>query len=608
MTESTSAIPVATPGASAFIHTSRLRPGGARAYVTFPAPASLPRLALHRNLQFALLLQLANGAVWFLRSPAPWSDERIQAAARALLDQTVPDLLRPELEMRMAYALDLPSLVVADPPLGDVDEDAWGVRLTATAAMLRLDRGAGTRQLADVLAETESALRQQLRKATGEFVAGLDAEALELASRQSGFDVGIYNYLADTACKNNGYRKQFAHNFPLLVRAAALAYPVGEASGLRQAVDNGLPIIRFLSRSLGVSASCVRSLARVGPALAGQHWQERHGILLRLLDALCPEHRPGRDPQAWADFNAAIRLAERRFRRKAHTSPLAMAWLRGTAKGGWAGLMGAGEDSTEPGAVAAVDLLRQAAVRVYGEPAPKGSRATIDTTLVVTQAVDRHLLGYGSRRLIALAREFETAVARTRAEQTDKLHVLQGAYWPLLPAERLCGSGKRLVRPLASREALRRHGQALGICLGWSQLDAYASSCALGEAYLVGLFDADGVPFSTARFRLIRDMRDGLFRLELAEFTGRENTTPSEFCRRALRELVDMAGEPELQQHWAKGRRILQEAQALGRDEARARTEQRVLEKGIREALGATTCDRLRTAVRRALELNTEAT
>jgi hypothetical protein len=600
MSESTSAFPVAAPGASAFIHTSRLRLGGALACITFPAPASLPRLALHRNLQFALLLQLANGAVWFLRSPAPWIDERIQAVARALLDQTAPDLLRPELEMRMAYALDLPSLVVADPPLGDVDGDAWGVRLTATAAMLKIDRGAGTRQLADVLSEIESALRQQLRKAAGEFVAGLDAEALELASRQTGFDVGIYNYLADTTCNNNGYRKQFAHNFPLLVRAAALAYPGGEASGLRQAVDNGLPIIRYLSRSLGVSASCVRSLARVGPALAGQHWQERHGILLRLLDALCPEHRPGRDPQAWADFDAAIRLAERRFRRKAHTSPLAMAWLQAAAKGGWAELKHDVESRTEPGIVAAVDLLRNAAVRMFSEQVSKGSKSPVNSVPVITQTVDRHLLGYGSRRLTELARAFEAAVARERNEQADKMHVLDGAFWPFLPSERLYG-GRRRIRALASREDLRRHGLALGICLGSSYLDAYAASCARGEAYLVGLFDmVSNAPKSTARFRLLRDIRDGRFRPELMEFTGRENASPSEDCRRALIELIGSAGDAALQQHWNKGFRLMEETQRHGRDAAKERMERLILERGLREALGAS-YDRLQAEVQRAL-------
>lgn len=591
------------PDAPSYVLISHCRLGEARVYITFPAPTCLSVLAFARNLRFGLLLRHAKGSVWFLRCPHPWSEERIQIAARKLAEKPVPGLTRAELEMRLAYALELPSIEIADPPLDENNEDAWGVRLVATAAVLKFSSGEDARHLAAELTTTELSMREQLRRAAFLFTSSLDAEALDLARGPAGFNVLLYNFLADSSSNYGIYRKQFARTFPLLARAAAMAYPGSEAFGLRQAVDNGLPIVRYLSRTHGVSASCVRSLSGVGPELAGGHWQERYGIVLRLLDALCPEHRPGRAADAWANFNAAIELAERRFRRKAHTSPLALSWLRATAKNGWANLQHDRGDGTAPSAIAAVDLLRKAAVRVFSDQASTGSRAAVDSVMLITQTVDRFLLGYGSRRLIEHARAFEVAVASAQAGQEDKSQVLDGAFWPFMPMERQFG--RRLVRPLTSREVLRQHGQALGICLGYSQLDVYATSCANGKAFLVGLYDIfTDTPLSTARFRLTRDMRDGRFRPELAEFAGRENSPPGEDCRQAVRELINAASEPALQQHWNMGWRVLDEIRRLGRDEARARMERRIFDASLRGALGASGV-RLRMQVQRAIELNT---
>lgn len=202
------------------------------------------------------------------------------------------------------------------------------------------------------------------------------------------------------------------------------------------------------------------------------------------------------------------------------------------------------------------------------------------------------------RRLVELARRYQCEFELLRFQLSEELAYLRGRrFWPLLPEDYVSQDGKRRVRPLPTAKSLMHHGEVLHISLAGDYLTRYAVACRDGKAYLLGIYDApSGTPLSTAELRAITDGPSPRF--EVRQHTGSGNAPPTEECRAAVAEVMELLSTPPIKAHLAVGmqarkRREAWAAQLLGRaadasvpGRGRAEAERSASEQAARRAIG----------------------
>jgi hypothetical protein len=243
---------------------------------------------------------------------------------------------------------------------------AWDLRQTAVAILARALRAHPERWDSASAARETGALEQRfhadLAQALAVFVTGLDQEVLEVAKHHGRVTIELYNYLAREPCR--AWRLQFARTFPILVRAAITGPKGSGGAQIRMMVDSGSPLIKPLAARWAVSQGALRCLLGRPIDHVGPQWQDRPHILVRILDALRPEDRPGDDADDWQRLARAVTTAEEIFRRPAASSPLTLGWLRAAARHKFARVAETrGGRGLPPEAVSLIDELRTALVR-----------------------------------------------------------------------------------------------------------------------------------------------------------------------------------------------------------------------------------------------------
>ena len=550
-----------------------------------------------RHVSCGALIRTPSGAVYLLRTVGHvFTEERIAAASDllvALADEIV-SASDPTLGSRLAYALELPAVQVLKPALDGSAPSQWDTRKLAVALRMqqlpRTGREPDPTALAAEVDAIEAELNRALAAALGQFVAGMDADALA-ADPRCATDIDLYNYLARPEPERRRNRLQLAATYPLFLRAAATGDSDTAGGLIRRTVDAGLPLVDTLARQWAVSRSVLRGLRHRPAEVVGTQWESNIEGLVAIHDRLPAEFRPGEDPEAWRAFNEHVALAESVFGRRPWTSALALGWMRHAAKRGWtrSAMSEAGVELTEE-AVALVDGLRQALWETLRADSAVPSVAHADEAALVSRAwhvVDRYLSTIAPRRLTELARRYRQEMAAARVELGNELSFAAGVgFWPVLPADCLSSDGSRVVVSLASPQALQQQGRVLGNCLGQASLSHYSSACSRGEAFIVAVLDAQTrEPLSTAELRVKRAGTSGGREVHMVQHTAARNAAPSVQCRTALREVLARLRTDTYQQHLSDGLKAIA-ARRRGDPRGQLELERRAMGSAVRRTVG----------------------
>jgi len=540
--------------------------------VVFPSPAALGGPAAPRNLTCCALLRLADGTVAFARTVGtPWTDARLDALDKLLCRVGEDGRRDPDLERSARRALGLPTLSLGNVALDGIDPAAWSVRGAAIAALGRAVRRAPEGWDATRAGAEADALARRfgttLDRALASFVAGLDPDVCAVAARHARLDTAHYAFLARGTPRS--WRLQFAQSFPFLVPAAMAGAAGSGGAVVRAAVDAGVPLVRALAGRWAVSPGVLRCLRGRSVEHVGARWSARAHQLVRILDALRPEDRPGDDAMQWKRLSDAVDAAEQIFRRPAWSSPLTLGWLRDAARRGFARL-----DEARPGrrlapeAVPQIDALRQALVRhLVAAASGAGSGDDPELRSAATAVADRRLAALNPARLGAVAHSYALEYAPRRAALEAKLQRTGGwVFWPLLPREIIAAGGTRRVAPLATRADIRSEGIMQQLCIAkGTELEHMVQQCAAGEAYLLSIRDArTGLPRSTAEVRVVRQLGIGAPELRVVQHRARHNAQPSAECEAALREALAWAAGREGRAHLEEGGRAAADGRRAG--------------------------------------------
>ncbi len=575
------------------------------AYLAFPSVPLVFTPVPVRNVSCCALLRLENGTAWFLKTTGqPWTEERARAAGAVLASHGVPGMPAQQLEERIARAVGSRQIAIQQPVLTGADAAVWDFRRTAVALMARsIQYRPGVPALGEAAQEVSTLERQfqsDLDPAVRQFAAALDPEAIVAATVDGRVDTALYNYLVREP--GRAWRMQFAHTFPLFLRAAATGDASSAGATLRQAVDAGVPLVNHLARVWAVRPGAVRCLIGRSPLLVGARWEADPRTLVRLLDQLRPEDRPGEDPGTWARLGKGVDIAERIFRCPITASFLAMAWLRSAARNRFLAI-----ETTRRGrglsaeAMAAIDSLRGHLIDALARMAAGDARgATGEPRVAAATVADRRLAGMNPGRLasaaIAFAREHarltsEYEQAKADFERESRLRA-GDAYWPLMPDDFSASDGALRVVALTSREALMQQGTRMALCIrGGGELAATAAACAQARAFLVAVVEvSSGSTQSVAEFRVRQPFRGGRYELDLVQHKGFGNRAPSPACVKAVHELTAQVRNREIQEHLEAGRRLAHRRSRKLPMPARE-AEHGIAVQALRSALGAALFD-----------------
>ena len=559
--------------------------------LVFPVPGSLPRRAPVRHLDCTAMFRSTDGRVWALRTRGrPWTPPMLATSAQ-LLATVGERVAAHELALRVGFVADCQ--VSIHDALLDSDEAIATPRRTAGILLLAMDPTPCA-----LLARRQALLERGVRAAiAGErrrFVASLDPVVLAQAGSAG---AGVYNFLVAGSAATRRARCDLARTFPLLLPGAASDEAPEFGARVREIAESGAPFVRTLAHALGVRPVVLRSLVGTTPARAGESWIRRPRALLTLLDALRTEDLPGADDDvAWARFNEAAGLAQRVFRRAPWTSPLAMSWLRGAARGRWRMLeREAGEAARLNDHAGAIDAFHDAATEALQLLAEDRGAAADGARTAARAVLDRRLAVSTPGALVRLAGRFARALAAARELLADEAGTLAGErFAPLLPEDVVSRCGRRRVSSVSTLAAMQAHGRALGICLEREYAGHYAAECVRGNAYLLAFHDtATGAPCATAELALERYHGTGQVAVHVVQFSGRHNGMPSRPCHDALDEVLAGTAAPAMQAHLGRTWLAAVERRRLDRTGRRRRARLLPIVRALGDAMGGAEVDAL---------------
>lgn len=524
------------------------------------------------------LICLDGGDLWLAELKGhPWSAERLGQLADVIRTPVKFRADRRTLDQRAEDALQLPGVVVRRPSLDDLDARAWSMRPIAVALVLAHALSSSTQVCSADVQELMEALNTALRAALETLNRALDPQALEFAVRHPEIAAELYSYLSEPARRR--YRLQFATTFPLLLPAVLAVDASSPFHPVRAAIDEGGRAVHAGATALGVSPATMRCLIGQSLEVVGSRWVATPPTLLRLLDSLRPEARPGRGGHTWEHLNCLVHCCEEATGRRVDDSFFVRAWIREQLhRAGTRAAPATGPDFAAR-EVAAVDLFRQELLAVLVVESCSARTSTRGIAQAIATYVDRELQQFTLKTLLRLARDWQERLDHERLADRSLVEFVRSRgerYWPLLQRPHTSDDRSRRVVPLATAEQLVEHGQALGICLASDLVRSYISACRKGRIFILGIRDLDtGRPLSTAELLLTRKAEAGPIAAVVVQHTGASNAIPSVRCRTALSEALQLVQSDPGQAHLRVGLAALRTfrepaAASLSRVEAQA--------------------------------------
>lgn len=311
------------------------------------------------------------------------------------------------------------------------------------------------------------------------FVGALDTKAVAMARAAGGLRPTYYNYLVveDAIIFRN--RRQASECFPFLLPNLA---ENKSYAGICRVIDRCEPLVEKLVGFYGARKSSIKFVAGLPIFLVDSRWQSGVGTLIRLIDGITPEFRPG-NPDEWERFFLTVDYITRISRMPVLTTQNRL-WLNACSRTKFR-LPEGGIPDIAVGAREIDDLfagLREA-IRLEIEnilDEPLSELVLFKLTNHASMAIG------GLDKLQRLARKYSEVFRREQQslQQHDR-ELLLGIRWHSpLPEGMTCY--RRTIVPLCMPDELRKEAQNMQNCV-----DGYSGRCLRGESQIWSLRQDD---------------------------------------------------------------------------------------------------------------------
>lgn len=480
---------------------------------------------------YSILMEIKDGRIWFLtlfqRNIPTQSD----------LEKIAGVLYQSESMSSMLESLLCDDAQVVAQIRGDDFErpSSWDVALKA----MFLD--------IVICAETTSSLdsqeimqrvKQDWSEGIARFTGALDTKAVAMARAAGGLRPTCYNFLViedAIVCRN---RRQAAERFPLLLPNLA---ENKSYAGICRVIDRGEPLVEKLVGFYGVTKSSVKFLADLPISLVDPRWQSGVGTLIRLIDGITPEFRPG-NPDEWKRFFLTVDYITRISRMPVLTMQNRL-WLNACSRTKFRLPGGVIQDI----AVVAREIddlfagLREAIrweiENILDEPLPE---------LVLFKLANHASMALGGLdKLQRLARKYSEVFRREQQslQQHDRELILGIRWHSPLPEGLSCY--RRTIVPLCMPDELRIEAQNMQNCV-----DGYSGRCLRGESQIWSLRQDDGKPMSTLETAIVRE--NGRLVPKIVQHRAASNFGTGQECDAAAYQLLKqlLQKQDALENYW----------------------------------------------------------
>ena len=364
-------------------------------------------------------------------------------------------------------------------------------------------------------------VRHDFRSGLSAFMAALDVEVVDALRRGGAFRPELYNHVADCGPELRRNRLQALTLFPVLQHCLL---NLGWRE-VRDAIDEGRPLIDELARRFDVPPSVIRAVRGTAPLAAGKP-VDRLDIVFPLLRDIPAAWWP-KSPEDWVAFaeaarhvshithhpvtTTANRLVMRDCARRAYRLP-------DLDNDGW-NRMGREIDDFQRGLR---DGLRYSL---------RGRDDRSDLDLFVTHVSNRMLASLGIERVGQIARRWGEAYRRVQADFALESEIWRGVRWPSL-GESPIDLGDLTAHLLCTARELSDEGRAMNNCVA-----AYVPECLRGSGQIWSFRTPAGDRAATLETHLVR-ATDGSLRVHIGQLAGPGNSRPTDHVRKAARDLL----------------------------------------------------------------------
>ncbi len=524
----------ALPLAQAHVgHDMNTEPGTLRQWVFFPGTADAVRQAASSQT-FRLIVETAKGRLVIATVALRTAPDITLAANLALLVDERPfelasrERISGEFGARHGITLELLDI--------DLDQDD---PLTITAAIPRAialaarEPGAAEARripLSELRKSITGRLTEEWISTREEFIDRLDPDVVAEARAIDGLRPSSYSYLSTGSAVHRRNRAQAIAAFPLL--QPVLMTPPFDV--VRDAIDQGLPLIDLLAAHLQAPKAMIRALRGVTAEDLGKRAGQL-STLVKLLREIPPNWWP-RDPITWRQFAAAVSgIAQ--LSRHPITTAANQLWLRRCAQNGYQlpattpeDLLRLGQDIDE-----FMDALRRALY--WALPDPRNASLPRPAMRPI-EIASRFRSGVGLERLSRLVQRFGDEYRRAVAEFAEEAELWRGVRWPAIGGAHKYGSFE--IIPLLTPDALKAEGERMGNCVA-----GYVEKCVKGKSQIWSVRHVGGMPLSTLETR-IQTSSEGRGFLHVVQHKGVSNKEAPDTARSVVRAHIDrLSKSPE---------------------------------------------------------------
>ena len=375
-----------------------------------------------------------------------------------------------------------------------------------------------------------------------------------------GLPLHVYNYVASRTHRRA--RSQFVSDFPVLIDAVCAPEDKTVWAALRGVIDREASPIRFLSTSLGVSLSAIRSLRGVNSVDVGPHFQKHPKELIELLDSLPPQHRP-KTSDAWRVFQDQYSFAKAFFGRS--PSPAAAVLIKARLGHSMRLIVGL----NRPAAPISEEDVREVERLRAGMQRSLFSHFQVEQTKLtlnfrhkgkIARNIDQFMGHVSWRRLLELSRKFEKCRVEAIEKNQDAIRFIASQkYYDFLCVGAFTAANGWTARCLLSASELTGNGTKLDLCLATAtHRNAYHVDCFLSKITIIA-FQNNGRVTSTAEFRVVvvgKTLSSSNVDFQLRQHRGQGNQPPAKDDVEAMAALQRQFSKPEWQAHALVGVRM----------------------------------------------------
>lgn len=364
-----------------------------------------------------------------------------------------------------------------------------------------------------------------------DFISSLDYFALNMHNQFQCSWQSVYNFFAPSCEQLRLYRRQANDTFPVIVRQLFDAPGDLTTPSIIRAIDDGVPLIDFLSKLYDCPAKCVRHLNKLRFEEIGIQWLGRIKELLIILSGIDQNRLP--NGGEWFVFNETVNLLAMLLRMP--TTALSNRLLLGElSKLKWKRKIDPAVSFHERALVIErfKENIRLSVIATAWVNGEDSTLVEVNAQRIATQSV----CALGLARLEQLSRKWRGEEALLDSNQSKH----NSASYPVVLKNDLVVDSLRVIQ--LSPSQLRLEGFRMNNCVS-----SYSAACSSGSSYIFSVRNKEDRSCVTIEYQLLRS-KAGMPELILVQQKGRNNSEPDKQFHPALDALSRYLDSSEVRQ------------------------------------------------------------